>query len=284
MVSVIIPARNETFLQATIDNIVKNAIGNYEIVVGLDGYMPCPDLKPLPNLKIYHSPEGIGMRPMINTMVDMAEGEFIMKVDAHCAFSQGFDSVLSDCCKSDWVVVPRQYSLDVDMWYKNVQKPCVDYWYLSPPCGFRDSDQRPLGLHAIRWFERTSQNPIDDLMIFQGSCYFMRRDYFHTLSLMDVKKFGKFAYEGSEISLKTWLTGGRVVVNKNAWFAHLSKGKKYGRGYFLGKSSVTESAKAHYDWVINNSIEGAVHNLKWLINKFSPIPLWEDFDWGNYHG
>ena len=64
-----------------------------------------------------------------------------------------------------------------------------------------------------------------------------------------------------------------------ACFAHLSKGKKHGRGYFLSKKAVTRSAKTHLDIMMNNELPGAVHDFKWFIDKFSPVPTWENFDW-----
>ena len=280
MVSIIIPARNEKFLQTTLNNIYENATGNYEILVGLDGYWPSPVLKDHPRVSIFHVSESINMRPMINNLVTMARGEYILKCDAHCAFSKGFDEEMANSCEDNWIMVPRQYSLNEEAWDRNTKKPYVDYWYVTHPQGFRESDGRPLGLHAVRWFDyKNDEKQIDDLMSFQGSCYFMKKDYFHQLNLLDTSLFGLFAYEASEIGMKAWLTGGRVAVNKKVWYAHLSKGKKHGRGYFLSKKAVTKGAKSHLNIIMNNELPGIVHDMKWFIDKFSPVPGWENFDW-----
>ena len=43
MLSVIIPSRNEVFLQQTIDDVLRNAVGEIEVIAVLDGYWPEPD-------------------------------------------------------------------------------------------------------------------------------------------------------------------------------------------------------------------------------------------------
>ena len=77
MVSVVIPARNERFLQNTIDDLLSKAQGEVEIVAVLDGYWPDPPLKDDPRLKIIHRGEARGMRDAINSAAAISSGEFI---------------------------------------------------------------------------------------------------------------------------------------------------------------------------------------------------------------
>jgi len=286
MVSIIIPARNEQFLQKTIDSIISAAKGDYEIIAGLDGYLPQPPLKEHPKLKFIYETESIGMRPIINEMINIAHGEFIMKADAHCLFSEGFDVVLSKNCEDNWIVIPRQYSLDPDNWTRNLNKPFVDYWYLSAPNTAPEHElgSQNRGLHGTRWHEYknrpgASEKQIDDTMSFQGSCWFMSKKHAENIGVMDQESYGNFAYEAVELGMKTWMSGGRVVVNKKAWFAHLHKGKRFGRGYFLSKRSVTMAAKYCIDTWMNNKWPKSIHDMKWLVDKFAPVPTWENFDW-----
>src|SRR4030043_173560 len=44
MTSIIIPARNEIYLQKTIENVLSNAEGDIEILAMLDGYVPEPQI------------------------------------------------------------------------------------------------------------------------------------------------------------------------------------------------------------------------------------------------
>ena len=89
--SVLIPARNERFLAPTVDDLFNKAEGEIEVIVFLDGYKPDPPLQERPGLKTIHSPKPAGMRPAINACASVASGKYLMKVDAHCMFGEGFD-------------------------------------------------------------------------------------------------------------------------------------------------------------------------------------------------
>jgi len=279
MVSIMIPAKNEGFLQKTIDGIIEQATGQFEVIVGLDGYSPNPPIINHPKVKIIHSAKGLGMRKMINAMVDMAQGEFILKTDAHCIFDKGFDEKLSGDCDDNWVSTLNQCSLDGDTWARKENQ--IDYWYLSAPEGILENGRHE-GLHAIRWWGRSDEKKdviIDDQMSFQGSCWFTTKKHFHNMELMDTNGFGDFANEACEIGMKTWMSGGRVVINKKTWYAHLSKGKKYGRGYFLSKQAVIDSSKFNREFCMKKIWPKAIYDMRWLVEKFAPVPTWENFNW-----
>lgn len=279
MVSIIIPSRNERFLLRTVEDLLEKATGNYEIIAGLDGYWPDPALPNHPRIRHVHNDEALGMRQTINKMVKAANGEFIIKVDGHCLFDKGFNEALAGCCENNTVITPRQYALDGDTWTINKKRKKVDYWLLEAPKGI-DESGRVLGFNGVRWFDRTGPD-IDDQMIFQGSCWCMRKSHFNNLGLLDDINYGHFSFEASEISLKTWLSGGKVLVNKNTWYAHLHKGRKYGRGYFLSKSCIIKSGHYSLDLWFNNKWPRQIRPLKWLVDHFSPAPTWENFDWSD---
>jgi glycosyltransferase involved in cell wall biosynthesis len=94
MVSVIIPARNETFLSETIEDIFSKAKEAIEIIVVLDGTPAVSPLKEGPNLHIIRFGKPRGMRKAINTGVSIAQGKYIMKSDAHCMYDKGLDVIL----------------------------------------------------------------------------------------------------------------------------------------------------------------------------------------------
>jgi hypothetical protein len=73
---------------------------------------------------------------------------------------------------------------------------------------------------------------VDDLMTMQGSCWYIKKDYFNKLfpNGMDDENYGPFNHEAQELSNTVWLSGGRVVVDKAVHYAHYHKGKK-GKGY-----------------------------------------------------
>lgn len=278
-VSIIIPARNEQFLAKTVDDIIRNATGNIEIIVILDGYWD--SLPDHPGLTIIHRSQAKGMRHAINSAAAIAKGKYLLKTDAHCMFAHGFDETLKANCDGDWIVIPARFSLDPEAWgVKHTGKARVDYHYLCHPTnGKKDDDP---GMHARVWNERARQrlnNPeynIDEEMSFQGSCWFMPRKHFTDfLGGMDEQNYGTFIQEPQEIGLKTWLGGGKVMVNKLTWYAHLHKGKTYGRGYSISKNSMVKGSAYSTDFWMNNRWTGRKHDLEWLIDKFAPVPTWE---------
>jgi glycosyltransferase involved in cell wall biosynthesis len=291
-VSIIVPSRNEQFLVRTVEDLLANAKGDIEIIVVLEGYwehkLPINDKR----LVLVHHGEARGMRGAINSGVATARGEFLMKCDAHCAFDRGYDEVLKADCEKDWVVVPRQFNLDAEKWRPN--RSAVDYWFLcypnlddasQHPSAGNDGDRGGRTLHGRRW-EVKNKDPelkktlIDDLMSAQGSCWFMRRDNFHKLGLLDEKNYGTFGNEFQEIGLKTWLSGGRVVCNKGTWYAHLHKGRKYGRGWPLGRHDADKAAEFTKRWVTDSAWdEKQILPFKWLIQRFWPVPGWPE-EWG----
>jgi len=219
-VSVIIPSRNEQFLPRTVADILAKAAGEIEVIAVLDGYWPTdgdnhlllPDDK---RLHIIHRGEPRGMRAAINAAAGIATGDFLMKTDAHCMFAEGFDEALKADCEDNWIVVPRRYSLDAELWERRPKEP-IDYHYLDCPM----TNPEYFQFHGVVWNQRGRErrdNPeydIDDTMSWQGSMWFMSRKHWDRLGGMSEEGYGTFSQEPQEIGLKTQLGGGRLVVNK----------------------------------------------------------------------
>jgi glycosyltransferase involved in cell wall biosynthesis len=278
LLSIVIPSRNEVYLNKTVDDILLKAKGDVEIFVVLDGYWPAQVPVNDKRVVIIHRGISRGMRDAINSGVSLAKGDYIMKTDAHCMFSEGFDVALIKDCEDDWVVVPRRKRLDAENWQvQDVKKPDVDYMYLSYPYA-KDKNGKEIGLHGVNWdtlnVKRSlKKQPITDLMSAQGSCWFMKKDYFHKLELMDENHYGAFWSEFQEIGLKAWLSGGRVVCNKNAWYAHLHKKT---RGYSLDTSSC-DAEKYVMKWMkMGEAWDKQTLPIEFLIDKFKPVPGWPE--------
>jgi len=282
-VSIIIPSRNEQFLYKTTQDILKKAKGDIEIIVVLEGYWPkTEEVIEDRRVRYLHKGSPEGMRKAINDAVSIATGEYIMKTDAHCMFDEGFDLKLKENMQDNWVVIPRRYSLDPENWCIQEGRPIRDYHYLCYPDPNKAHDG---GMHGVEWPERTREltDPkydIDNTMSFQGSFWFMKKSWFvDFMGGLDTKPiYGKsgWAQEPTEIGLKTWLGGGKVVVNKKTWYAHLHKGKKYGRGYDIDDKGVIEGHNYSAKYWMNNSWEKQKHTIDWLVNKFWPVPTWPE--------
>lgn len=276
-VSVIIPACNEVFLQNTIDSVFQNAHGDIEVIVHLDGYWPSTPIKDEPRLTLIHNPIRVGMRQGINNAAKVARGDYLCKLDGHCLVAPGFDTTLAQSCDKDWIVVPRRYSLDAEKWAIENNGKVRDAHYLSYPTAF--DGYLGFGMHVKDWPERGKSQgdlPISDEMISQGSCWFMHKEYF--VPLQD-EGYGTFIQESQELMLRCWLTGGQVKCNKQTWYAHLWKGKKYGRMYDLSREESKKGEIYSADFWFNNksNLDGKrVHDLDWLIDKFWPVPTWPE--------
>jgi len=280
MLSIIIPSRNELFLHKTTLDLLEKAKGDIEIIVVLEGYWP--DSKEIVNdkrVKYLHKGKAGGLRAAINSAVAIASGEYIMKIDAHCMLDEGFDIKLIKEHQDDWVQIPTRHRLDAENWkIDNGTKDPINYLYVECPDSSRSKD-----LGGNNWRGKDADRSldeikIDDLMTFQGSCWFMKKDYFYFLEEMDEANYGTFRKEPQEISFKCWLSGGRVVRNKNTWYAHLHKGKTYGRGYYASKSDWAIGDNYNKRWLKEKLFSKQIHDFKWLVDKFNP-PGWENYEW-----
>lgn len=280
IVSIAIPSRNEKFLTRTIQDILEKATGPIEVFPVLDGYkLPDEEYIKDPRVTYIHFPQAshTQKRQAINHVVSICNGKYVMSVDAHCMFAPGFDEVLKNDIGDNynWVLVPRRHRLDAENWCLQTQcdnRPPIDYEYII----FRGLLVENEGLHGFKWDAKTLarwDTPIDDILTFQGSCWFMTKQWFQERGFMDLKYQG-WGQEAEEISFETWKNGGRVVVDKNTWYAHLHKGQRYGRMYFMSKSENRRS----YEYSYNRWIKENKDFFIGLIEKFFPLPGWPD-DW-----
>lgn len=289
-VSIIIPDRNgQPYLQKTIDDILGKAEGDIEIIVVADGIWPDPFLKDDPRVTLIHQGmvhNNLGMREAINRGVAISKGKYIMKIDEHCMVDQGFDTKLKADCDEDWVVIPRRKRLDPENWTLIEDgRPPIDYMYLAYP--YERPYDKTCGLHGAEWRQRHFDRKdieIDDTMSWQGSSWFTTRKHWdRIIKELDSEAYGTFTQEAQEIGNKTWLSGGRLVVNKKTWYAHFHKGKR-GKGYGFSNEQYqrhmegTERGRLFcIDYWVNDK-----HLLEhpdwkpfeWLLQKFFPVPTW----------
>lgn len=278
--AIIIPARNETYLTQTIEDIFENATGDIVVTAVIDGgSWPIGWAETVerfkPRLLTIHHGASRGMRASINAAVDARNDcDFIIKSDAHCSFASGFDTVLTGACEDREVLVPRRFRLDAENWrILNDGRPPVDYEYLTYPDGEHG------GLKGKIWAERTKERAdiqIDETPLFQGSCWCMRRDHFQFLDLMDEEHYGTFWKEALEIGFKVWLSGGRVRVHKGTSFSHLHKSR---RGYNLDSTDHAKAAEFSRRW-LSDCAGWPKQTLPFtsLIKRFWPLPGWPE-DW-----
>ena len=278
-VSVVVPSRNERFLAPTVADLLAKSRGDCEIIVILEGYWE-HNLPSDKRVKQIHFGKPHGMRAAINAGVAASTGDYIMKSDAHCMFSEGWDLQLQkDYLENDWILIPRRYPLDPEQWaweQRTDHKYPIDYHYLCDP--FEKHGDAVIGVHGTFWRERRDQRKhiqIDEEMASQGSCWFMSRKYWDYIGPLNDKLYGLFWYESQEMSLKAWMSGGAQMITKNAWYAHWRKGSKGGRGYSTrGMGHEDATAYVSWFWLTDQPFKGRTRNFRWLLERFWPVPTW----------
>lgn len=289
MVSVIIPSRSDQYLQKTVDDLLSKAEGEIEVIVVYDGRWADPILKDDPRvIQIHHGEvhNNLGMRESINLGVRLSSGEYLMVIDEQCGVDQGFDVKLVADCKDDWVIIPRRKRLEPETWtLVEDGRVDIDYMYVEYP--YAKPYDKTQGLHGAEWKQRYFDNQdvmIDDTPTMQGSCYFMTRKHWDkVIGELDSTYYGPFTMEAQEVGLKTWLSGGRVVVNKNTWYSHWHKGSK-GKGYGFSN----EQYRRHQEGMEKGRLYAIEYWLKtndfkydwdWFVTeKFPDMPGWSK-DW-----
>ena len=277
--SIIIPCFKDPLLQKTIDSLLENSVlGNdLEILAILDGYKLKTPLKDDPRVRVINLPKNKGMRNAINVGVDESKGEYFMSCDSHCHFAKGYDKILTDDCREDWLMIPRRYSLDEINWDRDLSRPVRDYHRLSFP-----EEETGMNMKPLDWLRRgLSKKLIDNTMSFQGSCVVAHKEYYTKhVGYLDDKRYGTFIHDQIEMGMKYWLGGGQIKVNKKTWYAHLAK-----RQHHYDSNIYTKSYKrnTNHRWItshwVNDREPGMIHTFEWLINKFNPpgwSPGWQD--------
>ena len=277
-VSVIIAGRNEKYFQQTVDSVLESAVGDVEVIAIVDeeewaGPAERGDkfartgLKSSdPRVRIIRLEKAIGQRAAYNLGVRESTGQYVMKIDAHALLSKGFDEELKKCCGPQDLVLPEMRRLDVRRWEPKKGGETVHMYF-------------GLDLYCHYWRERTKANTEDypEVMTGQGSCWFCSREWNDHIGLLD-EGVGSWGNVGIELSLRTWLCGGRQICCTKVWQAHYFRKDDGGFPYSLTGRDV---AKAHRytreNYYFNDAaFENQTRPFRWLIEKFQP-PGWEAY-------
>ncbi len=213
--SIVIPAYKDSLLIPTINSLLTNSeLGdNMEIIAVLDGFWPDFELVDDPRVRYVHLGRNRGMRGTINAGVSVARGRFIMRSDQHCAFGKGYDRILTDTCKKNWIVTARRYFLNPVKW-EVMDLPYIDYEKLVIQEDKKFSGQR---------WDRPERKDImiDETMAMQGSMWLMPTHWWNkVIGELQTEGYGQMYQDSHEMIFKTWKAGGKMMLNKNTWFAH----------------------------------------------------------------
>ena len=303
--SVLIPSRNEMFLSTTISDILQHSESDTEVIAVLDGEWADPPIPQHERVNVIYVPEAIGQRATCNLAAKLARGKYLMKVDAHCSFAQGFDRVMLEYITPDVTMVPIMRNLWAFDWkcyhcgwktYQgNTPKVC-------PDCGKADRIRRKMVwiakehpqsksycfdsephfqyfneyTHRDEYKKMLAETGLTETMSLQGSCWMLSKDKYFELNVCD-ESWGFWGSQGIEVASKTWLSGGRVLVNHHTYYAHLfrTKGGDFGFPYPLSGNQSNHAKKMAREQIFEGKWDKAIHPLSWLVDKFAPVKGWQ---------
>lgn len=299
--SILIPARNEMFLARTVRNLLDNIRGETEIIVVLDGAWAVPKVPEHERVTIIYHPESVGQRAATNDAARVARGRYLMKLDAHCSISEGFDVAMVGDMQDNWTMVPTMYNLHAFDWvceecdhhrYQGPSGPCKEcggdtardiLWKAKPsPKSTAMRFDRELKFKYWGDYKKRQSGDLVDTLSCLGACWMLTRDRYFELNICD-ESHGSWGQQGTEVACKTWLSGGRLVCTKKAWFAHMfrTQGGDFGFPYPMpGKDVSKARAYSKAVWRAEDPDEmprwdKAIYPLSWLIERFAPVPDWE---------
>jgi group I intron endonuclease len=127
------------------------------------------------------------------------------------------------------------------------------------------------------------QKPIADTMSLIGACFMLTRERYWKLNICD-KDFGSWGSQGIEVAVKSYTSGGKVMVNKNTWFAHCFRTQKgFGFPYPQSNTQVQNAKQKARELFFGNKWEGQIYPLSYMVNKFLPLPGWSEKDLEQLH-
>jgi hypothetical protein len=119
-----------------------------------------------------------------------------------------------------------------------------------------------------------AKGDIADLMCHVGAGWFMHRQRYWDLGGMD-EEHGSWGQMGIEVSCKSWLSGGRQVVNKKTWYAHMFRTQPgWGFPYPQSQRQVDHAREHSRKLWFNDTWPKATRKFSWLIEHFAPVPDW----------
>lgn len=218
--SCIIPSYKDPYLMKTIKSLLDGSeLGDQlEIIAVLDGYWPTFEMIQDSRVRYVHLGKNRGMRGAINAGVALARGEFIMRSDEHIMYDKGFDKKMTDICQPNWILTAVRYFLDPVKWER------MDI----PPFIYEKLKIRGDGVtekfEGQRWPTRDRQRKdimVDETMATQGSMWVMPRRWWRdVIGELQTEGYGPHFQDSHEMIFKTWKAGGKLMLNKNTWFAH----------------------------------------------------------------
>ncbi|MFA5036120.1 MAG: glycosyltransferase [Candidatus Izemoplasmatales bacterium] len=315
--SILIPSRSEMFLARTIQDIIDQSEADTEVIATLDGQWADPPIPISEKVSLIYVPESIGQRAATNIACKLAKGKYVMKVDAHCSFDKGFDRKMLEAFKKtgdNVTLAPTMRNLWAFDWkcakcgkkwyqgptptvcqetnYKGTGKPCDGTKFVKkmmwvgknrPQSNSFCFDSEP----HFQYFNEYCKRPeykemlektgMTESMSLQGSCWMSTKEKYWELDLSG-ETLGSWGNQGVQLACATWLSGGRVLINHNTWYAHLfrTQGGDFGFPYEQSGRQVQKTKNNVKELFWTKGHHKQIYPVSWLVEKFAPVPGWSD--------
>lgn len=304
--SILIPANREMFLARTIEDILQNIEMDTEVIAVLDSAWANPPIPQHERVNVIYTHETVGQRAATNLACKLAKGKYVAKVDAHCSFDKGFDRKMIDGFKEhgdNVIMVPIMRNLHAFDWkcyhcgWKMYQGPTP---LACPDCGKTDKIRRKMtweprkGTYSqsysfdsephFQYFAEYKKRPeyeegrkkgFTESMSLQGSFFMCTREKYWELNLSD-ESVGSWGNQGIELACKIWLSGGRVLVNHNTWYAHMfrTQGGDFTFPYEQSGRGVERAKRKVWEFFFGGKFKQQIYPVSWLVERFMPVPGW----------
>lgn len=248
--SIVMPGYKDPYAMKTIADILKNSrLGDQlEVIHVWDGFYPAFEIIQDPRVRYVHLGKNRGMRGAINAGVAVSRGEFFMRLDEHCCFGEGFDKILTDDCQPNEIMTAKRYFLDPENWEVMPDEP-VEHEKLVIQnvsetvrkfAGKRDKDRDIEQKDAF----------LSEMTAMQGSMWIVNRDFFiKTVGELQTEGYGPLIQDSVEVCMKYWQAGGRLMLNKNTWFAH--KHRSFKRTHNNGTEDNPANCEQGYTYALD---------------------------------
>jgi hypothetical protein len=149
--------------------------------------------------------------------------------------------VLTDTCEPNWIVTARRFFLDPVKW-EVMDIPWVDHEKLVI--------QENKKFSGSPWRSRDEEHKdimIDETMAMQGSMWLMPKAWWEKVIVeLQTEGYGQMYQDSHEMIFKTWKAGGKMMLNKNTWFAHKHRSFVQGRHEGTEENSSLRSESGLY--------------------------------------
>ena len=118
----------------------------------------------------------------------------------------------------------------------------------------------------FQYCEKQSQEIVSETMSLQGSCFMLEREMYHRLNICD-EAFGSWGQQGTETACKAWLSGGKVLSTRNAFYGHQFR-ETEGFPYLNPTPKILHAQEFSRNLFLKNAWSLQVRSFQSLIEQF----------------